>query len=314
MKYLLLSLLVVIGIVSCQKEITDEVPSGVDTTIVVTPTGKLEADIDSVRWVANTSVKAYYSGADTSGTPPTLLITAVSSNGRTLNIGIIDSLVRTHVYDIYAIDTAIVNGVNYADSTSATKGSFSSIDSVFAIGIKVGTVSITVADTANKTISGNFSFKVGRSSDTSFRNFTNGTFTNVPYTKTGGYIPTPGTDSFHVKINDTLFTAYNVGVASVGNVTVSGWDSLNKKNVSLLFADTIYPGSYSFGNTPPRAQYFVDSTHIYSPTASSGILQILENNSVSKRVRGNFSFVGRRTGSTTDSARLTEGYFSVELP
>ena len=315
MKYLLLSLLVLIGIVSCQKEITDEVPGGVDTTIVVTPTGKMEADIDSVRWVANGTVKATYSAADTSGFPPYISISATSTDGRTLVFGGVDSIVRTKVYDMYAIDTTFfISAASYSDSSSATKGAFSSQDSIFVFGTKVGSFAITSFDTVNKTISGSFSFKVGRESDSSIKTFTNGTFTKVPYTK--AVIPgNTGTDSFHVKINDTLFNAYTVapGVGA-GAVSVNGVDSLGQKTVVVSFSETITPGSYTFDMLTRSAIYSIGTTVAYPVTAGTGSLQIIENNSVSKRVRANFSFVGKRTGVTNDSARLTEGYFSVELP
>lgn len=317
MKYLLMSLLIVIGIVSCQKEITDEIavdPS--DTIKVITAdTGKLQADIDGVRWVANGTVKATYSAADTNGLPPYFTISATSTDGRTLVFGGVDSIVRAKVYDMYAIDTSFfVNAANYSDSSSTTKGAFTSQDSILIFGTKVGSFSITSFDASKKTISGSFSFKVGRDSDSSIKTFTNGTFTNVPYTIASNP-GSQGTDSFHVKINDTLFNAYNIvpGVGA-GAVAINGVDSLGNKTVAVSFPQTIAPGSYIFDMLTRSAIYSIGTSVAYPVTAGTGSLQILENNSVSKRVRANFSFVGKRAGVTGDSARLTEGYFSVELP
>lgn len=303
------------GIVSCQKEITDEVDSfPFDTTVVITDTGKLEANIDGVRWVANKDVKAQFIAADTNGTPAIISISATSTNGRELNFGVIDSGV--HVYSVFTTDTTFfANGAEYSDSTSPSKGSFYSSDSMTTNHIKIGTISITTIDTVNKTISGSFSFKVYRKSDTTSRSFTNGVFTKVPYTKIGGIIPSAGTDSFHVKINDTLFNAFSiVPLNGVGAVSINAADSLGKQSVAITFTDTIKPGNYNFDQLTRFGVYTFNSSTIYPASMGTGSLQILENNATSKRVRGNFSFVGKNASAPSDSARLTEGYFSVELP
>ncbi len=315
MKYFLLSLLVIIGIVSCQKEITDDVDSfPFDTTIVIKDTGKLEADINGVRWVANKDVKAQFIAADTSGTPAIISISATSTNGRELNFGVIDSGV--HVYSVFTNDTSFFsNGAEYSDSTSPSKGSFYSSDSNTTNYIKIGTISITNIDTTNKTITGSFSFRVYRQSDTTSRSFTNGVFTKVPYTKIGGIIPSAGTDSFQVKINDTLFNAFSIiPISSSGTIAINAADSLGNKSVALTFKDTVRPGSYTFNLINQSGVYTLNSTNAYIPTIGTGLLQIIENNAISKRVRGNFSFVGKNAANPSDSARLTEGYFSVELP
>ena len=314
MKYLLLSLIVLIGIVSCQKEITDEVTVITDTTILPMDTGKLEVDIESVHWVANKEVKAQFIAADVNGTPALIVLTATSSNGRELNFGMLDSGV--HVYSVFSGSTTLFqNRVEYSDSTSPAKGSFYSTDSLSSNSVKIGTISITSIDSVNKTVTGSFSFKVFRQSDTTTRNFTNGTFTKVPFTKTGSSIPVAGTDSFRVKINDTLFNAYTVTPANgVGAVAINASDSSGKKTVVLSLVDTIKPGTYSFDLLTRSAIYTLNTTAVYAVTPGTGLLQILENNAVSKRVRGNFSFVGKSFINPTDTARLTEGYFSVELP
>ena len=295
MKYFLLSLFIIIGIVSCQKEITGEVDSfPFDTTVVTPDTGKLQADINGVRWVANKDAKAQFIAADTNGTPAIIAITATSINGRELNFGVIDSGV--HVYSVFTNDTTIfANGAEYSDSTSPAKGSFYSSDSNTTNHIKIGTISITNIDTINKTITGTFSFKVYRQSDTTSKSFTNGIFTKVPYTKIGGVIPSAGTDSFHVKINDTLFNAFSIiPLNGIGAVSINASDSVGRQSVALTFNDTIKPGNYTFDLLTRFGVYTLNSSTIYPATVGTGLLQILENNVVSKRVRGNFSFVGKR--------------------
>ncbi len=313
MKYLLLSLIVLAGIVSCQKEITDQVPFDINIDSLLP--GKLEADIDSVQWTANGSVTAKFVPADTSGVPALITISALSTDGRELNIGLIDSGV--HVYSIYSIDTTFVSGVEYSDSTSIAKGSFYSNDTLPSgasnTGIKVGTVSITSIDTANKRINGTFEFTVYRHGDTTQRKFTGGSFTNVPYTSS----VTPGsatTDTFHVKINDTLFNAFNIGsVAGSGAAAVGGSDSMATKSVTVYFPDTVLVGNYNFDSVIRRAQFIVN-TDTFNAIKNAGTLDILEHNTTSRRVRGNFAFVGLKSTNPADSAKLTEGYFSVELP
>lgn len=315
MKKYLLIIVALVTIIACQKELNGDVdPSLFDTTPVVVDTGKLQADVNGVRWVANNTVVAQFIAPDTNGTPGLFLLSATSNNGRELNIGLIDSGV--HVYSLFTNDTSFIsNGAEYSDSTSPAKGSFYSSDSITPNRVKVGTVTITQIDTVNKTVSGTFSFKVYRQSDNSSRSLTNGTFTKVPYTKTGGIIPTPSTDTFHVKISDTLFDAFSIiPINSSGTVSINGTDSTGNKTVAVTFKDTIKPGNYTFDLFNRSGVYTLNSTKIYTPTPGTGLLQILENNAVSKRVRGNFSFTGKNPIMASDTVQLKEGYFSVELP
>ena len=247
MKYLLLSLLVVIGIVSCQKEITDEVPGGVDTTIVVTPTGKMEADIDSVHWVANESVYAVFSPAD-SFNKASLIISGTGTDSNELTMIVADS--GKHVYSIISSDSAD-NTVVFGDTASSAHGDyFSTLGPPFS---KVGSVAVTSIDTAKKTISGTFTFKVYRS-DSATKTFTNGTFTDVPYVTIGDTGLT-STDTFRVKYSDTAFSARpgEVAVASSGiSLGIGAKDSSGRRNFDVTFPLTIVPGTYSFDSTAGR--------------------------------------------------------------
>ena len=315
MKYFLLSLFVFIGIISCQKEITDEVDSfPFDTTVVVKDTGKLEADIDSVHWVASLATKATYEDRDSLGNPPLLTISAASSDGSTLTIAVIDSIVRTKVYDIYAIDSGYLNIAEYDDSTSASKGTFYSNDSIFTPGIKVGTVSITAFDTTNKTISGTFSLKLGRSKDSSYRNFANGKFTKIQYTKSTNIVSTSGPDSFYVKINDTLFSPDFVEVQFISSrIAVAAYNSARTKSMTIYISDTTKTGNFTFGAIP-SVTYLSNITSGYAPNINTGNLEVLEYNPPNKRLRANFSFIGKNITNSSDSLRFTQGYFSVETP
>ena len=80
-----------------------------------------------------------------------------------------------------------------------------------------GSVTITSINTANKTISGTFSF-IGYWSDSSVTNilpipFTNGVFTNLPYSTVS-----PTNDTFYAKVdgNEFVDTTINVGSVSIG--------------------------------------------------------------------------------------------------
>ena len=313
MKYCLSLLILFFALTSCQKELTEEIfnQPPVDTTIIIVDTpvvGNLRANIDSLAWVADKAVSATYSPGD-SLLPALIIIKGIGKDNRSLEFGVVDSGLR--VYDIYANDTSF-NGATYSDSSSRSRGAFFTSDG--PSGTKIGTIEITAIDSIRKTIAGRFSFKVYRKSDSAIVNFTNGEFSDIPFTRTAGLPPSTVTDTFHVKIKDTLFNAYTIIAASVaGSVSINASDSVGNKRVTISIPENIAPGTYNFNLISRNAIYSTGGTTAYVPAANSGTLVILENNAVSKRVRGNFSFNGSVPGSPSSTAALTDGYFSVEL-
>jgi len=129
-----------------------------------------------------------------------------------------------------------VNTAIFIDSSAATIKTFTSAQATLP-----GSVNITTIDTANKTMSGHFSFKVHNQNDTTEKNFTEGSFTNIAYTNSlpigGG-----GNDTLQAKISGTLWTAPTVfGLSANGQMVLTGVDIVTSKQIELTFPSTITP-------------------------------------------------------------------------
>jgi len=276
---------------SCQKELDGGSGGGGGAV-----SGNFKAKIDGNWWVANKIASA-------NKTFGFISLNGESNDKKTVRILLLDSGVHNYTVDAGSINTAI-----YIDSSSGTVKTFSS-----AQASAPGSVHITSIDTAGKTMSGNFSFKVFNQSDATEKNFTEGSFTNIPYTTN---LPIGGnsTDTFKVKIAGSLWTAPVVlGLSAGGQLVVTGSDPAIQKSVALAFPSTITPGTYAFNITTGTyiGTYIpdLDPTHIKISTLGS--LTILEHNTTTKRIRGNFFFTASDFANPLNFILMTEGYFSV---
>ena len=292
------------ALISCQKDITGEIAAegpgpGNDTF----PPASMKAKINGILWTADRSASAirYTAG---NNVPAFVLIHGFSNDGRFMSIKVLDSGV--HTYNFY--DTTFNEGVYndpFGKSFSTNQGPS---DTVLA-----GTVEITKIDSSRKVMSGNFSYKIYRRIDNTEISISEGSFTNIPY-GTRPYIPpSRSTDTFHVKINDTLFKAYGISAyigATDSILRVTGSDTFGYKIVGLSFPDSILTGSYTLSTTGKYlAAYSSYNTVLPS---KSGSMEIIENDTATKRVRGNFTFRGELPTDSTKFAKMTEGYFSVK--
>jgi hypothetical protein len=275
---------------SCQKELSDGGGGGGSVS------GNFKAKIDGNWWVANKIATA-------NKTFGFITLNGESNDKKTLRIILLDS--GTHNY---TVDAASINTAIYIDSSTSTVKTFTSAQSA-----SPGHVFITSIDTANKTMSGNFSFKVHSQSDSTEKNFTEGSFTNIPYTSN---LPIGGnpTDTFRVKIAGSLWTAPTViGLSAGGQLIVTGSDPALMKSVALAFPSTVTPGSYAFniitGTYVGIYTPDIDPSHIKVSTLGS--LTILEHNATTKHIRGNFFFTGSDIQNPLSFILLTEGYFSI---
>ena len=55
---------------------------------------------------------------------------------------------------------------------------------------------------------------------------------------------------------------------------------------------------------------YMDGTTSFG--SESGTLKILEHNTTSKRIRGTFDFEAQEPTNASSTAKLTEGYFSIQ--
>ena len=272
---------------SCQKELEDSDGGSVS--------GNFKAKIDGAWWVANSSATA-------NKTFGFITLTGISADKKALRILLLDSGVHNYTVDPGSVNTAI-----YIDSSGATIATFTSNQATLP-----GQVNITSIDTAHKTMSGTFSFKVHNQTDTTEKNFTEGSFTNISYSSS---LPIGGnpTDSFQVKISGTMWTAPVVlGISTGGQLAITGSDPTASKAVVLTMAATVTPGNYTFSLTGTTLGiYTPDADPNNIKVSSLGTLTILEHNTTTKRIRGNFNFTASDILNPFNVVLLTQGYFSV---
>jgi hypothetical protein len=174
-----------------------------------------------------------------------------------------------------------------------------------------GIVIISKIDKQKKTISGNFQFKLYREIDNKQLKITEGVFENLSYSTT--LPPANSTDTFQVKIDGVLWKGKSISAGLVsGNIYVTASELDLSKSVGLAMPQDVTPGTYDlnfFGGTFIGNYNPSDTKFLFS---ENGTLTVIENNKSSKRVRGNFNFTARDLLGAGDSAKLTEGYFSVK--
>lgn len=266
-----------------------------------TATGNFKAKIDGTQWVAD----RFAQGARISNI---INISGLGLDKKVLTISVKDSGV--HQYTL-AWDNTSGGAGAYMDSSLADVTAFTS-NAGLTPAEGGGTLNITSIDEVNKKMSGTFSFKAKRYTDNTYRDITEGVFTDIPYITT--LPPGNSTDTFNVKIDGTAFvpTLVNgLSVSMLSNIVIQGSDGTGTKAVAVYFPNDITPGIYPIGGIgdPQYGQYNIDaSTFLLS---STGTLEILFHDRATKRIRGKFSFTASPLAGGSPIAQITEGYFSV---
>ena len=213
-----------------------------------------------------------------------------------------------------------------------TTGSYSSSSNLFAYSLAnsagsylglnpnnpseiAGSVIINSIDSVNHTISGTFSFK-GYWSDSSVTNitpinFTNGIFTNIPYTTVN-----PVTDTFYAKVDGAEFVEDNIDVATVISQGFPDSYSIvasktNGDNIGLRISKSLVVGTYQF--TGPLAldlsSSYLEGGLLYS--VDSGSLTITSKTAT--HIEGTFNIIVKNFNSN-QTKTISLGAFSVDLP
>lgn len=263
-------------------------------------TGLFAVDFGGQTWVATSTEAIMYSSAIHIGG-------LKASNGQTFAFALNGNTVGTY-------DSAS-NLIAYDPNNNSNGYVYWAVNPT-SPSVSSGSVKITNIDIVNKTISGTFSF-TGYWSDSAVSNvtpisFTNGVFTNIPYT-TG---TNASTDSFYAKVDGSEFVEDQIDVTEV---LASGYpDSYSivgakadGQNIGLRFSKTLGVGSYNFSGpfNQDLASTCVFSNLLY--TSDTGTLTILEKTST--RIKGTFSLVVNNF-STSQNKSITQGAFDVELP
>lgn len=295
--YLIIAALFTISFIACKKEESFEIgsnpPPGTNNP-GNNVTGVIRMKINGVQWVADKVAGAsVLSGI--------INITGISKDGKTITVTLNDTIAKT-----YVLDQSSNSGAALSDSASFNGVSFTSNQGADSLDAG-GTVTVTSIDKANKTVSGTFKFNLFRDIDGRQVKITEGVFDKLGYRTT---LPSANTtDTFRVKIDNVDWTAKSITPISANGMLVINATELNaSKTVGIFMPAGVTPGSYDFDG--------VEYIGLYNPSATSalvsdtGKLNIIELNTTTKRIRGNFNFKATELIGTK-SAQLSQGYFSI---
>ncbi len=284
--------LLILTVISCQKEISVELGSGGTPTAGATLTMK----INGSQWTATR-------GAVASIIAGYINIDGISSDGKSLTITLNDTVPGT-----YVLDQMSFNGAELSDSLDLSGLAYTSNegqDTTQAGGVVV----VTAIDKINKTITGTFHFKAYRDFDSKQKLVTEGIFNKLPYVST--LPPANLTDTLYVKVDNVDWTARSIsGTQSGTDIIITGSELDLSKLIVLSIPFNTPPGTY---NLDALTGTYIG---IYSPVSTSimisqtGKITIIEHNTVTKRLRGNFNFIAVDQ-ATNKSSQLTAGYFSL---
>lgn len=292
-------LLTILTLTACQKEISFDPSNPANPN--PPSTGSMKAKFDGNQWIADKAAGA-------SRMQGLINITGYSKDRKILTITLTDSGVHK-----YILADQTMNAAALIDSNDANPYALVSNQGTYPT-TSGGEVNVTAIDTAKKTISGTFAFKMYRDIDNKKVTVTEGTFTNLTYTTT--LPPSAASDTLRVKIDGATFSPQSVTgvlIPTMSQIAVNATTSTASKTVGLVFPSNITPVTYTldfFGLTY-IGQYNPDNDPMHSKASVSGSLTILEHNTATRRIRGNFNFRGEELLNPANFALLTEGYFSV---
>jgi hypothetical protein len=299
-------LMTIVLITACSKETSLETDNPYNPNNPQQPspggvTGDMKGKIGGVQWVANKAAGA----ARMQGL---INITGMSTDRKIITITLTDSGVHR-----YILSDMTINAAALIDSSEANPMTYTTNQGTYPTDAG-GEVKITAIDAQKQTISGTFFFKLFREMDGARKTVTEGSFTNLKYTTV--MPPSAASDTFRVKIAGASWAPASVTGLSVpimNQIAVNATSATASKTVGLVFPNNIAPGSYTldfFGLTY-IGQYNPDSNPANSKVSTSGTLTILEHNTSTKRIRGNFQFIAEEMTNPQNFVNITDGYFSV---
>ena len=294
---LTLGFLVLIFVIACQKELTNEDVTGTPPTGT---TGLIKMNIDGKPWVADKYAGgSLYSGA--------ILISGISLDKKTFIIRIDDTIPGTY--------TLLTDGMDAAAYTDSMESVFTYTTNQGDPATTHGVVTIASIDKGNKTMSGTFSCNLFREVDGKSITITAGVFENISFETS-----TPvsnSTDTFRVKIGTSQWNPHSIAALSVGGtgqLMISTTNLTSTESFGLVFMNPdIVSGVYSFDGLGGDVTGIYNKPGAPEPFVSeSGQLHIIEHNKTTKRIRGNFHFRAVPFPGPGTPVEMTEGYFSVK--
>lgn len=284
--------LAAVTLFSCRKEYSVENANGLAADFT--------AQINGVTWDAADSSQyaAIANGAIT--------IVGTSADGQQLTISLNDTIVGTYILN---------------EQTGSSVATFDNVDSnsSYAYGTNLGsdtsqsggTVNVMNIDPVRKTISGIFSFKAYSLLDATQKVFTSGVFYHIPYSDS---LPTISKlDTLTATIGTIAWPGVGITIQMLGGeLVISGAQSDGSNAITLLLPGNSQPGSYSLANISlDNCQGIFNPTPTPSLASTSGYLDVLENNVLHSRIRGNFQFSASDPLGTGNTYSINDGYFSI---
>lgn len=255
-----------------------------------------KVDFSGSTYVATASAASAANGA--------IAITGLKgTNGESVSITVPGTTVRSYSDAIMIYTTGGTSEFFYTNVNPAN-------------GNSSGNVSITSINTANKTISGTFSF-VGYWADEEANlpniPFTNGTFQNIPYTgDLGGNTP-QGDVFFKAKVGGTLTTFSTIMPQIATDYlqinAINGVGGTNVETIGLTMPKNISAGTHPVADFPDDGVVANYSKGMDGYIAEEGVITITSNSD--GWIKGTFFFSGSNFDGEPGPV-ITEGSFSVK--
>ena len=290
--HIITGIMALLPLFSCHKEVSVETSTGL--------AGDFVATIDGSEWIAADSTRGATILAGL------INITGVSVDDKQLSITLDDTVVGVYTLNQNSGSLATYAAIDSSDlyAFASNQGS----DTAQAGGL----VTVTEIDPVNKTISGTFSFKVYRDIDKQQKVITQGVFYKLSYSTS---LPASNsTDTLETLIDGAAWSARSIIASAIATqLGITGSDLNGNRAVSLIIPLYVAPGSYTLDYTGNTYIALYNPVPTIALAATNGTLQIIENDSTTKRVRGNFQFEATDPlGLGNTPHNLTGGYFSVQ--
>ncbi len=318
----LFSILAVFAIVmftSCDDEAIDlELQQLVDETNAAqnpttgNPTGggsaeaMFQVDINGETYVSEITSGAFINGV--------VNITALRNNNEE-TITITFQANQTGIYQLGIANPGefYVNGAAYVPEAGAN----AFVSGLTGNTVSQGEIDLMVIDEANQTLSGTFNFTAYREEtlgNVETLEFTNGSFTNIPYSGDLGDINNPD-NSFFAKVDGVEFVEDTVnGIEVLGAFNTIGITAVKNsfETIGITVPNDITPGEYTFGlpgDGSPVGQYNVSQTDAF---IGDGTLIITVHDTENNRIEGTFSYTATSfLGNPEPIYEITEGTFGI---
>jgi hypothetical protein len=292
------ALLAILSVIGCSKDMSYETPHQVGGG---GDTANFRAMINGNQWIAVDSL----SGATM--ITGLINITGLSSDNKLVSITLVGNSTGT-----YLLNQGTASVLTYIDYNSANNNPFSTNQGTDTTQAG-GTVIVTSINTSKKTISGTFQCKVYRQLDNQQEVITQGIFSNIPYTDT---LPKAAlTDTFNVTIGGTPWSAPSISASVISSgkyLEIVGTTQDGSKSVALLMPPNAGPGTYNTDiSLGIYSGVYIPSPGITLVSDPSGTITIISNDTVNRRIRGDFQFPAFDMNGVNPTVLLTQGYFSV---